>query len=287
MVLGKAPFGKGSFQALGPVDSKNENVLSYCTSERYIEKINNNPNISGVITKKKFTDSLKGDLAKIFSEEPRYDFFKLYNHIYSSNYQKKKTNISHSAFVHPTAFVSEFNVTIGEHVNIGPNATILPDVIIGDNCTIQANSVLGVDDFEVAVSKKGILNLFHNGRVVLKNSIQVGANTTIAKGIYGKDTLIGEKSIISNHCHIGHSAEIGKCCLILNCTICGTTCIGDFVRVSPGAIVSNNISIGDNAHVSIGAVVVKDIANDTTVSGNFAVEHNRFLYKHIKTYGNL
>ena len=96
-------------------------------------------------SKVSITDSLKGDLAKIFSEEPRYDFFKLYNHIYSSNYQKKKTNISHSAFVHPTAFVSEFNVTIGEHVNIGPNATILPDISIGEKSFIGAGAVVTKD----------------------------------------------------------------------------------------------------------------------------------------------
>ena len=53
--------------------------------------------------------------------------------------------------------------------------------------------------------------------------------------------------------------------------------IGDNVWIGVGAIVSNRVSVGTNARVSIGAVATKNVPDEMTVSGNFAIEHHRFL----------
>ncbi len=54
--------------------------------------------------------------------------------------------------------------------------------------------------------------------------------------------------------------------------------IGEHFWAGLNATISNRITIGDHARVSLGAVVTKDIPSNTTVSGNFAIEHQRFLH---------
>lgn len=178
-------------------------------------------------------------------------------------------------------------MSIGKNVVIGPNSTILPDVIIADGCRVGSNSVLGCDDVEAKNTSKGLLNVFHDGQLILDDNVSIGSNCTLVKGIYSQDTIVKSGSFISNNCHIGHRVQIGNNCLILTCSICGGATIGDNVRINPGAIVSNQIVIGDNAFVTLGSVVIKDVKPNEKVTGNFALEHNRFMYKYIKMFGPL
>ena len=275
------------FSIMGLSNSSQENTLTFCDDEKYIDQINNNINIRGIFAPQKFKDRFRDNLFLIYVEEPRLSFYKLYNQYFQNIYKKQDTEILKSAKIHQTASIAEYNVVIDEHVTIGPNVTIYPDVIIGKNCIIKANSVIGVDDVETKRTSEGLINVFHDGKVIINDNVSIGANTTIVKGIYGQDTIIETNTLVSNNCHIGHRVQSGENCLILTCFICGGTVIEKNVRISPGAVVSNQIRIGESSNISIGAVVIKDVPSDTTVSGNFALEHNRFLYKHVKTYGPL
>jgi len=57
----------------------------------------------------------------------------------------------------------------------------------------------------------------------------------------------------------------------------GSTIIEDDVWVGPNASISDNLFIGDSANISLGAVVTKNVARGMTVSGNFAIEHSKFI----------
>jgi UDP-3-O-[3-hydroxymyristoyl] glucosamine N-acyltransferase len=276
-----------SFNNIGLVGCSEKNTLTYCIDQKYIHPINSNKNITGVIIQEKLKAKLRNDILPILADEPQLAFFKLYNHVHMSLYKKIKTKIDRTAIIHKSSSIAEHNVIIGKNVTIEPNVSILPDVVIGDNCVIKANAVLGVDDVEAKMTSEGLINVFHNGKIIIQENVSIGANTTIVKGVYGQDTIINQGTFVSNNCHIGHSVQIGKDCLILTCFICGSSKVGDCSRISPGAVISNKISIGKNAHISIGAVVIKNVSPNTSVSGNYALEHKRFLYKHIKTYGPL
>jgi len=59
--------------------------------------------------------------------------------------------------------------------------------------------------------------------------------------------------------------------------ISGNCSIGENVFLGVGAVISNRITIGDGARVSLGSVVTKDVPAGQTVTGNFAVDHRKFL----------
>ena len=53
--------------------------------------------------------------------------------------------------------------------------------------------------------------------------------------------------------------------------------VGDDVWIGVNATVSNRIKIGKGARVSLGSVVTKDVPAGQTVTGNFAIDHARFM----------
>jgi len=67
------------------------------------------------------------------------------------------------------------------------------------------------------------------GRVVIENSVEIGAGCTIDRGVSG-DTLIGAGTKIDNLVHIGHDTIVGKNCLFAaQVGIAGATIIEDEV----------------------------------------------------------
>jgi len=284
-VLGLSVPENIEFHALGLVDSKQFGTLTFCNDKRFIRTVNSNPNITGVFIKDDMKQDIIDTKTVIAVDDPYWSFFTLANYIGELNYTQSPSIVDPSAQIHETAHVSDFNVKIGKNVTVGPNVTIMPDVEIHDNCMIQANTVLGCDDVEAKMTSKGLIYVFHDAKLVINENVRVGANTTIVKGLYGRDTVIGPNSFISADCHISHSVQIGEQCLILNCSINGSVIIGNRVRINPGAVISNQIHIGDNAYITLGAVVIRDIEPHDKVSGNFAINHNRYLYKFIKNFG--
>ena len=127
---------------------------------------------------------------------------------------------------------------IGNHVTIGRNAVIYPNVVIMDHCTIgdevliQAGSIIGSDAFyynkktDREVHYKKMLS---GGRVIIENNVEIGAACTIDRGVSG-DTVIGAGTKLDNQVHIGHDTVVGKNCLFAaQVAIAGATTIEDEV----------------------------------------------------------
>ncbi len=264
-------------QTLGLVNSNETGTMSFLDDVRFVNELIGNPNIIAVITTSQLARLIKGKTI-LYSEDPRYDFYSLYNHYAQTSYKKKPTTIHKTANIHPGAFISEFNVEIGENCIVEPNVTVLPDVMIGNNSIIRAGAVIGAVGFEHKRTRKGILSVFHSKRVIIKECVEVGSNSVIEKGLINADTIIESYSKIGSMVCIGHSTKIGSNCFVASKTVIGGSChIGSNCWIGINVTLSNNINIADEAVVLLGAVVVENVSENCSVGGNFAYDKRLFI----------
>jgi UDP-3-O-[3-hydroxymyristoyl] glucosamine N-acyltransferase len=263
---------------LALVNSQMPGTLTFIDDKKYLNEVNENKNIVIVITTEEIAKGILKNQKKILVDDPRYEFYQLLNYLGKKNYVKINSKIHGSAKIHDKAYVSEFNVSIGENTIIGPNATILPDVSIGDNCVIQPGTVVGSEGFEYKRTSKGILPVFHDGKVCIGNRVEVGSNTCIDKGFSFKNTIIEDDVKIDNLVHVAHGVHIMKGAFIIAGTILGgSTIIGEEAWLGINASTAPGITIGNNGFVSMGAVVTKNVDEKQQVTGNLAIPHQIFL----------
>ncbi|MFN4084005.1 MAG: gamma carbonic anhydrase family protein [Bacteroidia bacterium] len=111
----------------------------------------------------------------------------------------------------------------GEDCYLAENATIIGDVIMGNQCSIWFNAVVRGD----------------------VNSIRMGNKVNVQDGAVIHCTFQKTKTHIGNNVSIGHNA------IVHGCTI------HDNVLVGMGAIVMDNCEIGSNTIIAAGAVVLE------------------------------
>lgn len=112
---------------------------------------------------------------------------------------------------------------IPESVFVAPNATIVGDVIMGEECSVWFNAVLRGD----------------------VNSIRMGDRVNIQDGACIHCTYEKTKTILGNNVSVGHNA------IVHGCTV------EDNVLIGMGAIVMDNVHIGSNTIIAAGAVVLE------------------------------
>jgi UDP-3-O-[3-hydroxymyristoyl] glucosamine N-acyltransferase len=176
--------------------------------------------------------------------------------------------VNGSGGIHPSALVGE-GVAIGEGTKIGPGTvlgdgvvvgkdcdlmarvTVYPGTVLGDRVVVQAGAVLGSTGFGYARSAEtGEYLLFpQQGRLIVEDDVEIGANTTIDRGALG-ETRIGRGTKIDNLVHIGHNCLIGKQVIIAAQTgISGSSVVED------GAILGGQVGIGEHATVGAGVIL--------------------------------
>jgi len=120
--------------------------------------------------------------------------------------------------------VKGISPTMGNDCFIAPNATIVGDVVLGDQCSIWFNAVLRGD----------------------VNSISLGNKVNVQDGAVIHCTYLRSKTIIGNNVSIGHNAIVHGCV------------IEDNVLVGMGSVIMDNAQIGSNSIIAAGAVVLEN-----------------------------
>ena len=130
--------------------------------------------------------------------------------------------------------VIEQGVQIGENCRIGSHVS-LSCAILGNRITLYPGVRIGQDGFGFAISEHGFLSVPQIGKVILKDDVEIGSNSTIDRGSV-RDTVIGEGSRIDNLVQIGHNVQMGKCCIVVaQAGISGSTRLEDFVTIAAQA----------------------------------------------------
>jgi len=112
----------------------------------------------------------------------------------------------------------------GKNVFIAPNATIVGDVVMGDDCSIWFNSVVRGD----------------------VNFIRMGNKVNVQDGACIHCTYQRSGTTIGNNVSIGHNAIVHACTL------------HDNVLIGMGAIVMDNAVVHSNTIIAAGAVVLEN-----------------------------
>ena len=112
----------------------------------------------------------------------------------------------------------------GNNCFIAPNATIVGDVIMGDDCSVWFSAVV-----------RGDVNI-----------IRIGNKVNIQDGAVIHCTYKKTQTIIGNNVSIGHNA------IVHGCTVHDSALIG------MGAIIMDGAEIGTHSIIAAGAVVLED-----------------------------
>ncbi|MGZ3988644.1 MAG: gamma carbonic anhydrase family protein [Flavisolibacter sp.] len=111
----------------------------------------------------------------------------------------------------------------GENCFVAPNATIVGDVVMGDECSIWFNAVVRGD----------------------VNSISLGNKVNIQDGAVIHCTYLKTKTLIGNNVSIGHNAIVHGCQ------------VHDNVLIGMGAIVMDHAVVHSHTIIAAGAVVLE------------------------------
>ena len=215
--------------------------------------------------------------------------------------------------IHPSAVVSPSaslapGVEVGPHVVIGDHAVIGEGVIlsagsfvgegarigsatilyaravvehhcvVGEHCILHPGCVIGADGFGNAFAGDHWEKIPQIGRVIIGNSVEIGANTTVDRGALA-DTVIEDGVRLDNLIHIAHNCHIGRHTAMAACVgVAGSTRMGAYCLVGGAGMVSGHLDIGDRVQISGGTLVAKSIRKPGVYTAVYPLaEHKEWL----------
>lgn len=159
--------------------------------------------------------------------------------------------------------VRGFTPVYGKNCFFAENATIIGDVIIGDDCSIWFNTVLRGDVNSIRIGNKvniqdgAVLHTLYQKSVVeIGNNVSVGHNVVIHGAKICDDVLLGMGSIILDHAIIGENSIIAAGSVVLTETV-----------VEPGSL-----------YAGIPARKVKDVSPEQTRDMIVRIADNYIMY---------
>lgn len=257
---------------LNEIHVAGEGDLVFVDNEKYYDAALNSPASVVIIDKEVECPGGKG---LIISSSPFDDFNALIAHY--AGFEPA------DLMIHPSAKVGEGtliqpNVFIGDNVRIGRSCIIHPGTVIygnstiGDCVTIHANTVIGADAFYYKKKEQSYHRLLSCGGVVIESEVEIGAGSTIDRGVTG-NTRIGKGTKIDDQVMIGHDSQIGRNCLFAaQVGIAGAVVIEDDVVLWGQVGVASGLRIGQGAVVLAQTGIPKDLAGGVTYFGTPAGE---------------
>jgi len=235
--------------------------ITFADNAKYFE-LANNSNASVIIVQDNTLESSNKGIIYCF------DAFETYNKLASFFFPLKTQDVS----IHPSVQIGETsylfpNVFIGSQVVIGENCIIYPNVviygpcIIGNNVTINAGAIIGSDAFYYKKTDKKHLRLHSVGSVIIEDDVEIGAKTTIDKGL-GGTTIVGQGTKIGNSVQIGFDTKIGK-----NCFIAAQTGIASNVIIEDDVVIWGQVGISKNVMIGKEAIILGQSGVTKSVEG--------------------
>jgi carbonic anhydrase/acetyltransferase-like protein (isoleucine patch superfamily) len=159
--------------------------------------------------------------------------------------------------------VRGFTPQIGENTFLADNATVIGDVIIGNNCSIWFNAVLRGDVNSIRIGNRVniqdgsvIHTLYEKSVTEIGDDVSIGHNVVIHGAKIEDGSLIGMGAIILDHAVIGEGSIIAAGAVVLSNTI-----------VEPGSI-----------YAGVPAKFVKKVDSEQSKEMNQKIARNYLMY---------
>ena len=294
---------KNDFDLLGiaPLQEAKRGQISYIDQSQYLKDLPQSE-ASGVLIREEHLSYVPDPIQAVVVSNPHLafarisDFFKKEEFSSSGSEAKigkntqimpqvflgKNVEIGENCILMPNVVISD-NVKIGNNCKIYPNVVIYRDTQIGNQVTIHAGSVIGSDGFGYAHTKNGEhIKIHHNGCVIIEDDVEIGANNTIDRAVFG-ETRICRGCKIDNLVQIGHNCVIGEhSILVSQVGVAGSTTTGRNVIMGGQAGTGGHIHIGDFVTVAGRGAVGKNLPPNTKWGGHPLMELDEWMKFYVK-----
>lgn len=283
-LIGGRPVGDPGFPVTGinEIHMVEPGDLTFVDHPKYYDKALNSRATTILINKEVEPPAGK---CLIISDKPFDDYVFLATHF--RPFEKATAAVSPSAtigegtVIQPGAFIGN-HVSIGKNCIIHANASIYDHCVIGNNVIIHSGAVIGADAYYFQRRPAGFKKLESCGRVILEDNVEIGALTSIDKGVSG-DTIISFGTKMDNHVQVGHDTYIGKHCLIgSHSAIAGVTRIEDDVILWGSVLVNKDLVIGSKAVLLASSGTERSLEGGKTYFG-IPAEEARKKWREIAT----
>jgi UDP-3-O-[3-hydroxymyristoyl] glucosamine N-acyltransferase len=284
------------FKDVATLSNAKQTDVSFFHNKKYLSDLKNTK--AGLVCcSSEFMDVVPAGTIALETPTP----YRAYAQIAAAFYPTAEVDLFHSQAVaiSPHASLGE-NVTIGVGAVVGPGARIgggthlgascvigpgveigkncfigahvsISHALIGDHVTLSPGARVGQAGFGFFMDEKGHVAVPQLGRVIIEDGVEVGSNSTIARGTL-EDTIIGAGTRIDTLVQIAHGVRLGRGCVIVaQVGISGSTTLGNFVIAAGQAGLTGHLQIGDKVRISAQAGVMRDIPPGETVGGTPAV----------------
>jgi UDP-3-O-[3-hydroxymyristoyl] glucosamine N-acyltransferase len=178
--------------------------------------------------------------------------------------------------IYPHVYIGD-NVSMGDDVTIHANVTIAFGTKIGSRVIIQPGAVIGRDGFGFAPDGGKWERIPQIGNVQIEDDVEIGPLNSIDRATFGT-TRIGAGVKTDSQVQIAHNVSVGENSIIVaQVGISGSVTIGKNVTLAARAGVAQHLTIGDGAILGPKAGVIKNVPENTVLSGTPAIPHRQWL----------
>ena len=285
------------FYDIKSLSEADSSTLSFLSNKKYIEDYKSS-SAGACIVPYDFENTYIKNIILLRAHNPYYAYAKALDLFYSSAHNivskvQPSAYVSSSAKIGKNCYIGH-NVVIEDEVEIGDNSIVesgvyigfgvkvgskaridsnvsISHAIIGNGVVILSGARIGQDGFGFATDKGVHKKIYHIGRVIIGNDVEIGANSCIDRGSMN-DTIIEDLCRIDNLVQIGHNAHIKKgAILVAQVGIAGSSTIGSYCALGGQVGVAGHITIADGVQIAGQGGVIQDIKEPGIMGGTPAV----------------
>jgi UDP-N-acetylglucosamine acyltransferase len=151
--------------------------------------------------------------------------------------------------------------TIGSHVSLGENCTLVSHVVLDGHTRIGAHNTFHPFS-SIGVAPQDLKYKGEPTETIIGDDNTIRECVTISRGTEkgGGVTRIGSGNLLMAYVHIGHDSIVGNHCILANAaTLAGHVVIEDYATIGAFSPVHQYCTVGQYAFIGGGTIVTQDV----------------------------